>query len=172
MHRKKIMIKKVKKKSYLLNLIFWVCNPKHIFFWALKVHSKVWDNFGNWKPFKKDEKCFLFHLKSYFRSQDNFCFDILVIQKSGMIIINNISNILDDKQWKINSWHCVKKFPNTEFYLVRIFPYLERIRTNTDQEKLRIRTFFAQCERSRNRYDSVTGRWELRMKTPIPANNL
>ena len=27
-------------------------------------------NFGNWKPFKNDEKCFLFHLKSSFRSQD------------------------------------------------------------------------------------------------------
>ena len=33
----------------------------------LKAHSKVWDNF--W-PFKKDKKCFLFHLKSSFRSQD------------------------------------------------------------------------------------------------------
>ena len=26
--------------------------------------------FDNWKPFKNDEKCFLFHLKSSFRSQD------------------------------------------------------------------------------------------------------
>ena len=26
--------------------------------------------FGNWKPFKDDEKGFLFHLKSSFRSQD------------------------------------------------------------------------------------------------------
>ena len=26
--------------------------------------------FGNWKPFTNDEKCFLFHLKSSFRSQD------------------------------------------------------------------------------------------------------
>ena len=26
--------------------------------------------FGNWKPFKNDEKCFLFRLKSSFRSQD------------------------------------------------------------------------------------------------------
>ena len=25
--------------------------------------------FGNWKPFKNDEKCFLFHLKSSFSSQ-------------------------------------------------------------------------------------------------------
>ena len=27
-------------------------------------------NFGNWKSFKNDEKYFLFHLKSSFRSQD------------------------------------------------------------------------------------------------------
>ena len=26
--------------------------------------------FVNWKPFKNDEKCFLVHLKSSFRSQD------------------------------------------------------------------------------------------------------
>ena len=26
--------------------------------------------FGNWEPFKNDEKCFLFHLKSSFGSQD------------------------------------------------------------------------------------------------------
>ena len=26
--------------------------------------------FGIWKPFKKDEKCFLFHIKSSFGSQD------------------------------------------------------------------------------------------------------
>ena len=26
--------------------------------------------FDNWKPFKNDEKCFLFHLKSSFRSQN------------------------------------------------------------------------------------------------------
>ena len=23
-------------------------------------HSQVWENFGNWKPFKNDEKLFLF----------------------------------------------------------------------------------------------------------------
>ena len=27
-------------------------------------------SFANWKPFKNDEKCFLFNLKSSFRSQD------------------------------------------------------------------------------------------------------
>ena len=36
----------------------------------LKVHSQVWYNFCDWKPFKNDEKCFLFHRKIYFRSQD------------------------------------------------------------------------------------------------------
>ena len=37
-----------------------------------------------------------------------------------------------------------KNWPNTEFYLVRIFPYLDWIRKNTDQKILRIWTFFAQ----------------------------
>ena len=27
--------------------------------------------FGNWKPFKNDEKYFLIHLKRFFRSEDN-----------------------------------------------------------------------------------------------------
>ena len=26
--------------------------------------------FGNWKPFKNDEKCILFHFKSFFYSED------------------------------------------------------------------------------------------------------
>ena len=38
----------------------------------LKVQSQVRDNF--WKPFKTDEKCFLFHVKSYFRSRDIYIF--------------------------------------------------------------------------------------------------
>ena len=33
-----------------------------IIFFLLKTHSQVWDQ---WKPFKNDEECFLFHLKSY-----------------------------------------------------------------------------------------------------------
>ena len=37
---------------------------------TLKAHSQVWDNFGNWKPFKNDEKCFLFQFKSSSRAQD------------------------------------------------------------------------------------------------------
>ena len=30
--------------------------------------------FDNLKPFKNNEKCFLFHIKSSFRSQDILCF--------------------------------------------------------------------------------------------------
>ena len=37
---------------------------------SLEAHSQVWDNSWQLKPFKNDEKCFLFHLKSSFRSQD------------------------------------------------------------------------------------------------------
>ena len=44
------------------------------------------------------------------------------------------------------SRNCVK-CPNREFLLVRIFPhpYSARVQENTDQEKLRIWTFFTQC---------------------------
>ena len=38
-----------------------------------------------------------------------------------------------------------KKCPNTKFFLFRIFPYSVRMRENTDQKKLRIRTLFKQC---------------------------
>ena len=40
--------------------------------------------------------------------------------------------------------HCVK-VSNTEFFLVRIFPYSVRIWENTDQKKLYIWTLFTQC---------------------------
>ena len=39
-----------------------------------------------------------------------------------------------------------EKCPNTEFFLVRIFPYFDRIRGNTDQKNLRIWTLFTQWE--------------------------
>ena len=39
--------------------------------------------FGNWKPFKNDEKA---QLEKSFRSQDlSFCFDILVMYRKGLI---------------------------------------------------------------------------------------
>ena len=37
-----------------------------------------------------------------------------------------------------------EKCPNTEFFLVRIFPYSARIWENTEQKKLRIGTLFMQ----------------------------
>ena len=37
---------------------------------VLQAHSQVWEIFDNWKPFKNDGKCFLFHLKSSSCSQD------------------------------------------------------------------------------------------------------
>ena len=47
------------------SMMHWISDLKN-----LKAHCQVWDNFCNWKPFKSDEKCFLFHLKSSLRSQD------------------------------------------------------------------------------------------------------
>ena len=38
-----------------------------------------------------------------------------------------------------------EKCPNTEFFLVRIFPYSVRIRKNTDQKKLRNWTLHTVC---------------------------
>ena len=38
-----------------------------------------------------------------------------------------------------------EKCPNTEFFLVRIFPYSVRMRENKDQQKLRIWSLFTQC---------------------------
>ena len=40
--------------------------------------------------------------------------------------------------------HCVKSVQIRSFFLVHIFPYSVRMRENTDQEKLRIWTFFTQ----------------------------
>ena len=38
-----------------------------------------------------------------------------------------------------------EKCPNTEFFLVHIFPYSDRTQENTTQKKLRIWTLFTQC---------------------------
>ena len=48
-----------------------------------------------------------------------------------------------------------EKCPNTEFFLIRIFPHSARIRENTDQKKLRLWTHFTQCicNVSRNYYN-------------------
>ena len=39
-----------------------------------------------------------------------------------------------------------EKCPNKEFFLVRIFPFSDWIRENTDQKKLRIWTLFTKCK--------------------------
>ena len=41
----------------------------------------------DWKPFRNDEKCFLFHLKSFFRSQDiwDFISTFWSCRKNGLI---------------------------------------------------------------------------------------
>ena len=40
-----------------------------------------------WKPFRNNEKCFLFHLKSFLRSQDNWVFVLTfwACRKNGLI---------------------------------------------------------------------------------------
>ena len=43
-----------------------------------------------------------------------------------------------------------EKCSNTEFFLVRIFLYSDRIQKNTDQKKLRLWTLFTQCKFKRN----------------------
>ena len=48
------------------------------------------------------------------------------------------------RNWEKLTLH--KKCPNTEFFLVRIFLYSDRIRENKDQQKLRIWTLFTQCK--------------------------
>ena len=50
-------------------------------------------------------------------------------------------------------WQCptlCEKCPNTEFFLVRVFPYSVRIRENADQKKLLIWTLFTQCKTVRD----------------------
>ena len=39
-----------------------------------------------------------------------------------------------------------EKFPDTEFFMVSIFPFLELTQESTDQKKLRICTFFTQWQ--------------------------
>ena len=44
----------------------------------LKTHfRRSGTTFGNWKPFKNDEKCFLVHVKNSFRFQDVWFFFLL-----------------------------------------------------------------------------------------------
>ena len=51
------------------------------------VNSRLETIFGNWNPFKNDEKCFLFYFKSSLRSQIylSFCLDFLIMCKNSLI---------------------------------------------------------------------------------------
>ena len=60
----------IQKFEYLENEKSFLDEIKSIFYNYLEAHSQVWNIFCGPKPFKNDEKCFLFHLKSCFRSQD------------------------------------------------------------------------------------------------------
>ena len=65
--------------SYYLPLINLSSGTEN-YLWLIKICPANEDNqrctlrseiiFGNWKPFKNDKKCSLFHLKSSFCSQD------------------------------------------------------------------------------------------------------
>ena len=56
---------------------------------SLKAHPTISSETisDNWKPFKNDEKCFLFDLKSFLWSWDiyNFCPDFFVMLNKGLI---------------------------------------------------------------------------------------
>ena len=60
--------------------VVFFCRRYHLNSVFLKAHSKVLDIFGNWEPFKNDEKRFLFHVKLFsFLRYLNFCLDVLVM---------------------------------------------------------------------------------------------
>ena len=70
-------------------------------------------------------------------------------------------HVLDELQSKIQNFllkFCFnslrRKCPNTEFFLVGIFPHLDWIRRDTDQKKLRIQS---ECGKIRTRKNSVFG---------------
>ena len=75
------------------------------------------------------------------------------------------------RNWEKLTLH--KKCPNTEFFLVRIFLYSDRIRENKDQQKLLIWTLFTQCKQFiltvyllwSHKIDSETSTWRCSQKS-------
>ena len=66
------------------------------------------------KPFKNDQKCFLFNLKHFFRSQRylNFYLDFLVIEKTGLIRkIRLITNFMTSQP--VSETTAIHILPNT-----------------------------------------------------------
>ena len=81
--KKQTKLEKKKKLWYLFFFNFWPLLPESHFSkgdWALRfpkilnldshLPKKTSFYLVQWKPFTSDEKCFLFHLKSFFRSRD------------------------------------------------------------------------------------------------------
>ena len=72
-------------KTKALHLVIWK-NSKY-FKVGLSTFKKKMFYLLQWKPFKNDKKCFLFHLKSSFRSQDilHFVTTFWSCKKNGLI---------------------------------------------------------------------------------------
>ena len=60
--------------------------------------------FGNWKPCKNDEKCFLFHLKSSFRSQDIFVLKFLSWYFGHVTKPLDMKDKVDFKFYDVTAW--------------------------------------------------------------------
>ena len=63
--------------------------------------------FSNWKPFKNNEKCFSFHRKSSFRSQDVYIF-VLTFSTWKNDLINKVKlnfKIYDVKKLETNNYN-------------------------------------------------------------------
>ena len=72
--------------------------------------------FGNWKPFKNDQKCFLFQLKSSFLSQDIKVFALIFwsrIKKAWLKRLRSISNFMMSQ-------------PGQQTVLIHILPNISR----------------------------------------------
>ena len=74
-------------------------------------------NFGNRKPFKNDEKCFLFHFKKLllFSRYLNFCLDFLIACKTAWFEIT----------WKRNA-KIISKQPGERTITIHILPNISR----------------------------------------------
>ena len=83
------------------------------------------------------------------KTQHSTVFELKHGVPQGSIVWPLFFNIRNyDMFYFIDVWELREKYPNTKFFLVRIFrsksPYSVQIRENTDQKKLRIWTLFTQ----------------------------
>ena len=94
-------------------------------FWKLDLFS-IWHQrrtlrsetiFGNWKPFKNDEECFLFHLEIFSRYL-SFCLEFLVKLKNSFIRkIRLVLKIMTSQ-------------PDEQTYSIHILPNISRSKGN------------------------------------------